>query len=74
MGLGIGIGIPSGVLNSNAAPPVLDFRILAENGDFIVSEIGEFLIIEAYQPSGAQILSEIGDILISESGLFLISE
>ena len=69
MGLGIGIGIPSGILNSNAAP-ILDFRIIAENGDFIVSEIGEFLIIE--EPT--QILSEIGDILISESGLFLIPE
>ena len=73
MGLGIGICIPSGILNSNAAP-VLDSRIIAENGDFIVSEIGEFLIIEEPQPSGAQILSEIGDILISESGLLLISE
>jgi hypothetical protein len=72
MGLSIGIGIPSGILNSNAAP-VLDSRIIAENGDFIVSEIGEFLIIEEPEPV-AQILSEIGDILISESGLFLISE
>ena len=74
MGLGIGIGIPSGVLNSNAAPPVLDFRIIAENGDFIVSEIGEFLIIEEPQPSAAKILSENGDILISESGLLLVLE
>ena len=46
IGLGVGNDIPVNLLGNNAAPPPV-FRILAENGDFIISEIdNKFMIVE----------------------------
>jgi len=48
-GIGIGIGIPSGITGDSLDPTIF-FEILAENGDFLISESGAattFLITEA---------------------------
>ena len=45
LGIGIGIGIPSGPFGSGGSPTPC-FEILAENGDFLISETGAYLIIE----------------------------
>jgi hypothetical protein len=46
IGLGVGNDIPGNLLGNNAAPPPV-FRILAENGDFLISEIdNKFMIVE----------------------------
>jgi len=48
IGIGIGIGIPSGN-TGNAGFPTQFFEILAESGDFLISESGPnptFLITE----------------------------
>jgi|TARA_X000001388_G_scaffold8581_1_gene5260 hypothetical protein len=46
IGLGVSNEIPGLLLGSNPAPPPV-FRILAENGDFLISEIdNKFMIVE----------------------------
>ena len=46
IGLGVGNDIPGNLLGSNPAPPPV-FRILAEIGDFLISEIdNKFMIVE----------------------------
>jgi hypothetical protein len=42
-GIGIGIGIAPNLGNSDPSP---FFEILAENGDYIISEGGVFLVLE----------------------------
>jgi len=44
MGLGIGIGIPSGVLNSNAAPIPTTNHITTENEDSLMTESGDHIV------------------------------
>ena len=47
IGLGVGNDIPGNLLGSSGAPPPPVFRILAENGDFLISEIdNKFMIVE----------------------------
>jgi hypothetical protein len=45
IGISIGIGVPSGPFGDGGDPTPF-FEILAENGDFIISETGAYLIIE----------------------------
>jgi len=45
LGISIGIGIPSGPFGDSGDPTPF-FEIIAENGDFIISETGAYLIIE----------------------------
>ena len=45
MGLGIGIGIPSGVLNSNAAANPTTNHIITENEDSLMTESGDHIVI-----------------------------
>jgi len=45
IGLGVSNEIPGNLLGNNAAPPPV-FRILAENGEFHISEIeNKFMIV-----------------------------
>lgn len=46
MALGIGIGIGIAAPTGGGGDPTPFFEVLAENGDFLISESGAFIVIE----------------------------
>lgn len=46
MALGIGIGIGIAAPSGSGGDPTPFFEVLAENGDFLISESGAFIVIQ----------------------------